>query len=172
MNDKYLQIARSQSTRRKIAQLFLMGFRGSDLSENSEILKDIADENPGGVILFDRDMVHKKPVHNIQSPEQLKALTQKLQETAESPLFIGIDQEGGIIQRLKPEYGFPETKSHKHLGERDDPAYTEEQSALIADVLADSGINLNFAPVLDLAIQPKSMIIAGRERSLGDPQRK
>jgi beta-N-acetylhexosaminidase len=167
MNDKYLQMARSQSTRRKIAQLFLMGFRGSDLSENSEILKDIADENPGGVILFDRDMVHKKPVHNIQSPEQLKALTQKLQETAESPLFIGIDQEGGIIQRLKPEYGFPETKSHKHLGERDDLAYTEEQSALIAEVLADSGINLNFAPVLDLAIQPKSMIIAGRERSFG-----
>lgn len=167
MNDKYLQIAQSQSTRRNIAQLFMMGFRGSDLSENSEILRDIKQENPGGVILFDRDMVHKKPVHNIQSPEQLKKLTHKLQEVAETPLLIGIDQEGGLIERLKPEYGFPETKSHQHLGERDDLEYTKEQSALIASVLSEAGINLNFAPVVDLAIQPKSPIIAGRERSFG-----
>ncbi len=167
MNDKYLQILRSQSTRRKIAQLFMMGFRGSDVTENSQILHDIKKENPGGVILFDRDMVHKKPVHNIQSPEQLQTLTKKLQEVADLPLLIGIDQEGGIIERLKPEYGFPETKSHQHLGERDDLDYTKEQSALIASVLSDAGINLNFAPVVDLAIQPKSPIIAGRERSFG-----
>ncbi|MBO6793126.1 MAG: glycoside hydrolase family 3 protein [Balneolaceae bacterium] len=145
----------------------MMGFRGADVSENSQVLRDIKEENPGGVILFDRDMVHKKPVHNIQSPEQLQALTKKLQEAADLPLLIGIDQEGGIIERLKPEYGFPETKSHQHLGERDDLDYTQEQSELIASVLSDAGINLNFAPVVDLAIQPKSSIIAGRERSFG-----
>jgi len=157
----------SLTIREKIAQLFLIGFRGSDLSEESEINHTIRNEKPGGVILFDRDMIHNKPVHNIQSPEQVKTLTKKLKEASEIPLFIGIDQEGGIIQRLKPEYGFPKTVSHQYLGNKDEIEFTTEQSAFIASTLAEAGINLNFAPVVDLAIQPESSIIAGRERSFG-----
>jgi beta-N-acetylhexosaminidase len=157
----------SLTIREKIAQLFLMGFRGSDLSDNSEIIRSIQEEKPGGVILFDRDMIHHKPVHNIQSPEQVKRLTQTLRETSELPLFIGIDQEGGIIQRLRPDYGFPETVSHQFLGKKDDVNLTRDKSEQIALTLKELGINLNFAPVVDLAIQPESSIIAGRERSFG-----
>jgi beta-N-acetylhexosaminidase len=54
--------------RKKIAQLFLMGFRGSDVSEGSEVYQMIQEVGPGAVILFDQDMVHHKPVHNISSP--------------------------------------------------------------------------------------------------------
>src|SRR5690554_120321 len=95
---------KSLTLQEKISQLFIIGFEGSDLSEDSEILQLVREFNPGGVILFDKDMVHHQPVHNIKSPEQVLNLTSELQNAAKTPLFIGIDQEGGIVNRLKPEY--------------------------------------------------------------------
>ena len=151
----------------KIAQMFLMGFRGNDISEDSEIVDMIEQYQPGGVILFDKDMVHDKPVHNIQSPEQVKQLNTALKKASKTTLLIGIDQEGGLINRLKPEYGFPESVSHKTLGERDEESFTKENSREIAKTLSEAGINLNFAPVVDLTANPNSSIIARRERSFG-----
>ncbi len=167
MTDNKLYTQSNLSLREKIAQLFIMGFKGSDISEDSEILRTIETEKPGGVILFDKDMVHNKPVHNIKSPEQVKKLTQSLKDKSELPLLIGIDQEGGLINRLKPEYGFPETVSHKSMGNRDDLDYTRTKSEEIAKVLSAVGINLNFAPVVDLESNQASSIIAKRERSFG-----
>lgn len=158
---------KSLSLKEKIAQLFIMGFRGDDISADSDILRSIKEDKPGGVILFDKDMVHHKPVHNIASPDQVKNLTAALQAESDLPLFIGIDQEGGLINRLKPEYGFPETKSHHQLGEIDDVEKTQKEGELISEMLKKAGINLNFAPVVDLAKNPKSSIIAKRERCFG-----
>lgn len=155
------------SLKEKIGQLFLMGFRGSDISRDSEVLEMIKTQKPGGVILFDKDMIHDKPVHNIHSPGQVKKLTSALQESSELPLLIGIDQEGGIVNRLKPEYGFPETKSHKELGAINDFETTEKEGELISKTLSNVGINLNFAPVVDLTLNPGSSIIAKKERSFG-----
>lgn len=157
----------SMTLKEKIGQLFLMGFRGDDISKNSEVIQMISTHKPGGVILFDKDMIHHKPVHNIASPEQVKNLTTALQNASKTPLLIGIDQEGGVINRLKPEYGFPETKSHQELGEQDFPEITFMEGKLIANILCDAGINLNFAPVVDLAKNPNSSIIAKRERTFG-----
>lgn len=159
------------TSREKIAQLFVMGFRGSDLSAGSEVLSMIQEWKPGGVILFDKDMVHEKPVHNIVSPQQLQSLTRQLQEASSLPLLIAVDQEGGQIQRLKPEYGFPETRSHASLGKVDDPEGSFKEGANIGKMLAEAGINLNLAPVVDLAKEDGSSIIAKRERSFGkDPE--
>tara|TARA_R110002124_G_scaffold104973_1_gene255508 strand:- start:5559 stop:6623 length:1065 start_codon:yes stop_codon:yes gene_type:complete len=155
------------SLKDKIAQLFLIGFHGNDCDEGSDISKLITKTKPGGVILFDKDMVFNKPVHNIKSPEQLKKLTRQLQATSEIPLFIGVDQEGGLINRLKPEYGFPETKSHQKLGEIDDVETTKKEGELISNVLKEHGININFAPCVDLALNAESSIIAKRERCFG-----
>ncbi|XWN38668.1 MAG: glycoside hydrolase family 3 protein [Balneola sp.] len=155
------------SLKEKIAQLFLIGFHGNECNDDSEISTLIRNIKPGGVILFDKDMVFNKPVHNIKSPEQLKNLTAQLQEASEIPLFIGIDQEGGLINRLKPEYGFPVTKSHQELGNIDDITVTQQEGALISEVLNQHGININFAPCVDLALNSESSIIAKRERCFG-----
>ncbi|WP_428236423.1 glycoside hydrolase family 3 protein [Gracilimonas sp.] len=172
MPNSNLSTVSELSLKEKIGQLFLMGFRGNDISEDSEVLNMIKEHKPGGVILFDKDMVHDQPVHNIKSPEQVRSLTKALQESSETPLLIGIDQEGGLINRLKPEYGFPETISHQKLGEKDDTVFTESHSRHIAKTLSEAGINLNFAPVLDLSSNPDSSIIAKRERSFGSSPEK
>ncbi len=151
----------------KIGQLFIVGFQGHDIIEDSAVLRMIKSYKPGGVILFDKDMVHGKPVHNIQSPEQVKRLTNALYDASDLPLFIGIDQEGGLIHRLKPEYGFPPTKSHKTLSSQPDVKFTEQEGEKIAGMLREVDINLNFAPVVDLALSESSSIIAQRERSFG-----
>ncbi|MEX0721682.1 MAG: glycoside hydrolase family 3 protein [Balneolaceae bacterium] len=157
----------SLTLKEKIGQLFVMGFRGEDASEASEVSTLITEHKPGGVILFDKDMAHHQPVHNIKSPVQVKELTAELQSLSDTALLIGVDQEGGLISRLKPDYGFPETISHQKLGEMDNPEVTFNEGMLIARMLSDSGINLNFAPVVDLAKNPESSIIAGKERSFG-----
>ncbi len=155
------------SLTKQIAQLFIMGFRGSDISKDSTVLKMVEQYEPGGLILFDRDMVHHQPVHNIASPEQVEKLCRTLHEVSPSPLWIGIDQEGGLVNRLKPDYGFAPTLSHAALGELDDEHRTYQEASTIGRILKDLHISINFAPVVDIAKEADSSIIAKRERSFG-----
>ncbi len=156
----------------KIGQLFLIGFHGEDGKADSEIAQIVKEQKPGGVILFDKDMVHHKPVHNIKSPEQVRELTSQLQSFSDIPLIISVDQEGGLINRLKPEYGFPATRSHAELGKIDDTSETQSEGELISSMLKKAGINTNFAPCVDLALNLKSSIIAKRERCFGNSSEK
>ena len=89
------------SVRDMIGQMLLVGFRGTTLSRDAAILRDIRKHNLGGVILFDRDVQLQTSGRNIQSPEQVKALTASLQAGALVPLFIAVDQEGGRVRRFK-----------------------------------------------------------------------
>ncbi len=154
-----------------IGQMLLVGFRGTELAVDSPFLQTVRDLHLGGVILFDYDVPAGSRIRNIESAEQVQRLVSRLQEVASIPLLIAIDQEGGRIARLKPVRDFPETRSQAVLGGLDDPTVTRENAALIAATLADLGINLNLAPVLDLALNPDNPVIAGLERSYGaDPE--
>ena len=75
------------------------------------MLNFITEYNIGGVILFDEDLNWHSGTRNIESPDQLKDLTDKLQNISENSLFIAIDQEGGKVTRLKQMYGFKNTPS-------------------------------------------------------------
>ena len=78
-----------------------------------------------------------------------------------------MDQEGGQVNRLKKEYGFPATISWAHLGKINDVEETRKQAKLTAQTLSDHGFNINFAPVLDLAMNSSSFI-AKKERCCSD----
>jgi beta-N-acetylhexosaminidase len=78
-----------------------------------------------------------------------------------------VDQEGGQVNRLKKEYGFPATISWAHLGKINDVEETRKQAELTAQTLSDHGFNINFAPVLDLAMNSSSFI-AKKERCCSD----
>lgn len=156
---------------REIGQMLLVGFRGQTLDPGSSLARDLERLHIGGVILFDYDVELGKPGRNIQSPEQVRRLTRGLQSRVRTPLFIAADQEGGRVIRLKPEYGFAPLPSAAEMGEGQSQR-TGQLAAAMARTMADLGINLDFAPVLDLNVNPDSPAIGKLERSFGrDPKR-
>ena len=155
-----------------IGQLIIAGFRSNTITEHSTILKYIDEFNLSGVILYDEDLEKKGlGTRNIKSQEQLKKLTDTLQQRSKIPLFISIDQEGGNVNRLKKDYGFPEFPSWKHIGTIDNRLMTKAFATSISDTMNEAGINLNFAPVLDLDYGEKTYI-GNLERAIsGDPKK-
>ena len=149
----------------KIGQLFMIGFEGSTLSSNHPIAMDIVDRDLGGVILFDRLLAKKLTTNNIVTPTQVNDLTSSLQEFAEGNLLIAVDQEGGMVARLKEQHGFPATPGAETLGSATDKEQTTRCSKQIACMLNSLGINFNLAPVVDLNIYPQNPIIGAYGRS-------
>jgi len=84
--------------------------------------------------------------------------------TKNEPLLVAVDAEGGLINRLKPSMGFADIDSAQDLGKEDGLVAVNEYWAL-AKQLRDLGFNVNFAPVIDININPKNPVIGGLERS-------
>lgn len=156
------------SLEEKIGQMILTGFHGKHVDENSLIVKDILIHHLGNLWITDKNDLINSKVGNIESPQQLKKLTTDLQNFSKNKLFIAIDAEGGKVIRLKEEYGFPKTLSAKFLGEKNDLSLTKENSITIAQTIKKVGININFAPVVDLSINKDLNIIGKKERSFSD----
>lgn len=154
----------------KIGQLLMVGFRGLDAKDTSAIIRDIRERYIGGVILFDYDVPLKQPVRNISSPKQVRRLTQSLQRAAQVPLFIAIDQEGGKVNRLKSKFGFPPSVAAAYLGKVNNLDTTRKYAEITARTLSEAGINLNFAPDVDVNTNPENPVIGKLDRSFSaDP---
>ncbi len=161
---------------KEIGQMVLVGFQGKTVPEY--LKKDLEAERIGGVILFDYDVVKKEFDRNIESPEQVKKLVTEIQSYAKTPVFVAIDQEGGTggtsgvgVARLQSKFGFSETLSAQYLGEKNDYSITWKNAEDIAITLKNLGINLNFAPVVDLNTNPKNPVIGKKQRSFSaDPK--
>lgn len=151
----------------KIAQMLLLGFRGSVADENSAIVRAIRDHHVGSVVLFGR---------NVITPEQLHTLTQVLHGAARNstgiPLFIAVDQEGGRVVRLSQRYGIVSNYTAQHMGAQEEGlALTEAQARSTADALRRFEINLNLAPVVDVNVNARNPVIGALRRSFsGDPE--
>lgn len=159
--------------RKAIAQMLIVGFQGTTITPENPIYRDVHELGVGGVVLFDVDLCTKRGngSRNIQSEKQLAKLCRDLQAIAPIPLLITIDQEGGKVNRLKTEYGFPTTVSAQYLGEINNRDTTLFWSERTAKVLQLCGINTNFAPCTDLNINPECPVIGKRGRSFSaDPQ--
>ncbi len=152
----------------KIGQLIMIGFRGLDIAENSKLAQQLEKGIVGGIILFDYDLESKKSERNIQSPEQVKQLVAKLHQKSKHPLFMAIDQEGGAVSRLKAKYGFTPLPNAQYLGEVNNLDSTTHYASINAQMMNELGINLNFAPVVDLNINPENPAIGKYGRSYSD----
>lgn len=152
-------------------QMLLVGFKGQEPDECGAILKDIRARRLGGVILFKRDAHDARIPRNIRDAAQVKRLTAALRgASAEYPLFIAVDQEGGKVARFQPRDGFPAFPSAADLG-RGTPEATRRAALGMGQMLKGLGVNLNFAPVLDVNVYPASPAIGRLGRSFSaDPQ--
>ena len=126
-------------------QLLMMGIPGPGLDAVArELVREL---KVGGIILFAR---------NLESPEQVWQLTHDLQrqarEAGSPPLLIALDQEGGPVQRLKAPFTL--IPAARELGTTATPEEVEDLSRRVARELALVGVNMNLAPVLDVARSP------------------
>lgn len=144
-----------------IGSHFLIGVSGFSLT--AEEKKFIVENEIGGVVLFPR---------NLSEPKQIHALCQELQSLRrqmenKTPLFIGIDMEGGRIAQLKPP--FTQWPPLKKLGDLDAPTVSFHFANRMGQELSAVGINLDFAPCVDIFTNPKNTVIGDRALST-DPE--
>ncbi|TVY40196.1 Beta-hexosaminidase [Lachnellula subtilissima] len=144
--------------RDQVGQLFIVGFHG--LVPSKDIIKLIQEYKVGAVVLFQR---------NIESASQLLELTRSLQKIAREAgysrdLFIAIDQENGLVTRIKPPIAaqFPGPMA---LGATKDSSNAYEIAYATAEMLKSFGINMNYAPIADINSEPKNPVIGVRSPS-------
>lgn len=150
-----------------IGQMIIVGFRGTEVDSSSKIIQHINEYNIGGIVLFDYDVPLKSFPRNIVDRQQLKTLIEDLKRLTRSDLFIAVDAEGGYVNRLKEEYGFVKIKSAQQMGEGE-PEDTFVEASRLGEELASPGININFAPVVDININEDNPVIGKIERSFSD----
>lgn len=150
-----------------LAAMLMFGFRGAN-SDN--VFPDFPQAHlPFNFILFDKDVTDNGS-RNIISPEQLRRLTEGLQKISGKGVFIGVDQEGGQVRRLKPQKGFQDLESAQKMGQENVTATLEKATALGLE-LHSLGINLDLAPVADVDSNPYNPLIGRLGRAFSsDPQ--
>jgi len=157
-----------------VADLLMVGFRGSQVADNEEVRTLVCGVKVGGLILFERDAATGQS-RNIVSPEQVKQLTADLQalalQCAGRPLLIAADNEGGLVMRLSTRLGYLATPAPQELGDQGDVARTELEARRMGATLREAGINWNLAPVVDVAINPFNPAVVSLGRTFSsDPQ--
>lgn len=147
------------SRRQAAGQRIIAGFSGTAL--NAELRHLVGTIGVGGIILFSR---------NIENARQLRQLCTDVQDHARSsgqpPLIIAVDQEGGSVARLKA----PEFKEIPAASAVPDETGAAALARLTARQLRAAGINMNMAPVMDVAAAGSRSVMAGRSYG-GDPNR-
>jgi beta-N-acetylhexosaminidase len=137
-NTKQEHNVERDAIRRKAGRLLFIGLPVTRLDGHTRaLLKEV---QPGGVVLFGR---------NIESPQQVALLTAQIRDAVGQPVLIGVDQEGGLVDRFRDICEpMPSAKAIRDAGQS---ALAEKFGSLTARVLHLLGFNINFAPVLDLS---------------------
>ena len=142
----------------KISQMIIIGFDGNSVKSRGfkRVEKQLKNNLISGVILFSK---------NIKSKEDLIEMTTSLKSSSNTLPFIAIDNEGGMVQR----YNFEQYETSVDVAKKGS-AFAHKQYSKMAKLEKELGINLNFAPVVDLNIN-KNSIIAKKQRSFSsDPK--
>ena len=150
-----------------IGEMIILGFKATEVNKSSKIIKDINEYGIGGIILFDYDVPTKSFPRNIINPLQVKKLIEDIKTMTRNDLFICLDAEGGLVNRLKSKYGFMQMDSPQKMGESE-PEETFLKASALGIELDYLGFNLNFAPVVDVNVNPDNPVIGHLERSFSD----
>ncbi|RGY96861.1 glycoside hydrolase family 3 protein [Clostridium sp. AM58-1XD] len=154
----------SMSLEEKAAQIFMItpealtGY--TQVTQAGEASRTALEKYPvGGLIYFSS---------NLESPEQLKEMTGKIQEYSREitglPLFLAIDEEGGKVARIANHEGFSVRvfDSMARIGESGDENAALEVGRTIGGYLSDYGFNMDFAPNADVLTNPNNQVIGSR----------
>ncbi len=194
---KHVPPADTPALRRLIGRRLMVGVRGAT-PEDPVLRADLdmcAAFHVKGVILFDVDLpvatrlmrqgvgraeAMARSPRNIISPAQTRALTDHIRERLGADCLVGVDQEGGDpragdmarsgVARLSPIRGFPPSVCAAQFAALGAEARVAEAERL-ASMTADAGFTINFAPCVDISINPDNPIIAHKGRHYGEDAR-
>lgn len=139
----------------QIGQFFFIGLPGTELDAATREL--ITEIQPGGIIIFGR---------NVAGPEQLRSLLDGVRELVATPPLFGIDQEGGLVDRLRKI--FTPMPSARTIRQHGDLAAARALGRITGEVLRTLGFNLNFAPVMSIMTEDRDLLSNGLySRSFG-----
>jgi beta-N-acetylhexosaminidase len=139
----------------QIGQFLFIGLPGTELDAQTRDL--ITEVQPGGVIIFGR---------NVAGPEQLRSLLDGVRELVSVPPLFGIDQEGGLVDRLRRI--FTPMPSARTIRQHGDLAAARTLGRVTGEVLRMLGFNINFAPVMSIMTDDRDLLSNGLySRSFG-----
>ncbi len=141
-------IVSSMSVDQKIGQLFMIAAYSNKGAEHEKFISNLIDKYHIGALIFFQDNAIKQAV-----------LTNKYQSISKIPLLIGIDGEWGLQMRLKNTVSFPYNMA---LGAVRDDRLIEQMGKQMGKHFKREGIHINFAPVVDVNINPKNPVIGNR----------
>jgi beta-N-acetylhexosaminidase len=147
---------KSDSLDIKIGQMILIGMPGTTV--DSAVLREVSTGKVGAIIYFEKN------IPKTNSFAGFKKMSWTYQKAAPIPLLICIDQEGGKVNRLKEKYGFPRSITATAIGKSKSLDSAQFYAESTAATLAGLGINVNFAPCVDLAANPENTVIVKVER--------
>jgi beta-N-acetylhexosaminidase len=139
----------------QIGQFLFIGLPGTELDADTRAL--IEEVQPGGIIIFGR---------NVARPEQLRSLLDGVRELVPTPPLFGIDQEGGLVDRLRRI--FTPMPAARTIRQHGDLAAARALGRVTGEVLRMLGFNLNFAPVMSIMTDDRDLLSNGLySRSFG-----
>jgi beta-N-acetylhexosaminidase len=144
-----------------VGELFILGFFGKAIP--AWLRQFAARYGLGGVILFDYSCQTRRYDNNIESPQQLHGLCHEISALPSSPMVF-IDQEGGLVRRLKESSGFRPLPSQKEFNLLSPEAKREILTASFTE-MRQLGIRYNFAPVIDVDYNPDNPNIGKIKRA-------
>ena len=161
--DKAEQILEDMTLEEKIGQMFFLTLRGGDdtdklLELDDSAIKQIESIQPGGVVLFGE---------NIDTVEQIRSFIDTVQAESNLSPFISIDQEGGVVQRIKKTSKINATNIPQmfDIGKTGDTDLAKQVGNVIGTELSVFGFNMDFAPDCDVFSNPKNTVIGHRSFS-------
>ena len=132
----------------QVGQFFFIGLPGTTIdAEARELIEEV---KPGGIILFGR---------NVESPQQVRELLDGARALVPTPPLVGIDQEGGLVDRLRQI--FPPMPSARAIRQHGDLAGVRMLGRVTGELLRMLGFNINFAPVMSIITQERSQLSNG-----------
>ncbi len=147
------------SLEQKIGQMIMVGIRGTHLNADAMELtrSQILDGDIGGILFFK---------HNIKNSRQFRIFVKSLKALpVDQPLLLAVDEEGGLVRRLRKTQGFEEFPSAAHVGANMSTDESYDLYSRMANQIHKTGLNVNLAPVIDVNINRISPAIGQLNRS-------
>lgn len=133
----------SLTLHQKIGQLFFIGLPGTEIDEETAVL--LRKISPGGICLFSR---------NIKTARQTRELLNNLHEVLPVEPFLSLDQEGGLVDRLRRI--ITPMPSAQAFTEKENQQTVKKMAEITAEIIRILGFNMNFAPVVDVIDEERS----------------